>query len=382
MVVVIIVRPNGLFGSNRHDETDPLQGAHFLGDSDDSESITGRSGRWDKVLDLAPRVGVVALLMLGLFAPYVLGSNRLIALATFAAVDAIAVYSLWLCFRLAGVLLIAQAGFVGVGAYVTALVAIHITTNFYAQMALSIVAGAIVAGLFALVSLRASGSYFLIVLFALSSLLVIALSNGGTLTGGVNGLVLPTAPRPFGNAVDFSDPHTFYYLVFGLLCATVFGLWLVGRSRFGRLLTTLRDNEPLARSLGLNTFWYRVAALTLSGAVAGMGGTLYVYAQVGIEPDFFNAGASIKLVLMMILGGAGTLVGPAVGAATVIFLPEIFSFSPYQSQLAYGVLLVAIIVILPLGIVGTLRQRYRQVAAWFGVARRPVVRPTVEAIEP
>jgi branched-chain amino acid transport system permease protein len=281
---------------------------------------------------------------------------------TFAVVNAIAVYSLWFAFRHAGIFSVAQAGFVGIGAYATVILTIHFQINFWEQILISVLLGAALAAVFGYIALRASGTYLLILLFALSELEIIVIQNWSDVTGGYVGITLPTAPDPFGGAISFANPIALYYLVLAFAAISVALLAWLATTRFGKLLASLRDNEMLAQSLGLNTFRYKLLALTVSGAVAGLGGAALVYVAIGIAPPYFSVNASIQYSLMMLLGGSGTLIGPMVGALVATFLPDVLHFDPYESQLVYGLLLVLIIVVLPTGAIGALRQAYFRLA--------------------
>jgi ABC-type branched-subunit amino acid transport system permease subunit len=289
---------------------------------------------------------------------------------TFAVVNAIAVYSLWFAFRHAGIFSVAQAGFVGIGAYATVILTIHFQINFWEQVLISVLLGAALAAVFGYIALRASGTYLLILLFALSELEIIVIQNWSDVTGGYVGITLPTAPDPFGGAISFANPIALYYLVLAFAAISVALLAWLATTRFGKLLASLRDNEMLAQSLGLNTFRYKLLALTVSGAVAGLGGAALVYVAIGIAPPYFSVNASIQYSLMMLLGGSGTLIGPMVGALVATFLPDVLHFDPYESQLVYGLLLVLIIVVLPTGAIGALRQAYFRLANRVAV-RRP-----------
>jgi len=357
MVAIILWRPYGLFRSAEAAGGDPLQGDHLLADAAglNAEVLAGRAGR---VLKELPRIGFAALVVLMATVPLWVDSYHTLSLMTFAVVNAIVVYSMWFAFRYAGIFSVAQAGFLGIGAYATVILTIHFSINFWEQILISAVLGAALAAVFGLIALRASGTYLLILLFALSELEIIVIQNWSGITGGVNGITLPTAPDPFGGAISFTDQINLYYLVVTFAGFTILVLWALARSSFGKLLASIRDNETLAQSLGLNTFRYKLLALTVSGAVAGLGGALLVFVAIGIAPAYFTVNASIQYSLMMLLGGSGTLAGPLVGSLIATFLPDLVHLQPYQAQFVYGVLLVIIIVTLPTGVIGALRQYY------------------------
>ena len=371
MVVIIIVRPQGLFASAGHDAVDPLAGVQFseIGSGRRLVAVDSTLGRR---LALGPRLGVLLIFALGAAAPFLLPTTRSVTLGAFALVNAIGVYSMWFAFRHAGIFSIAQAAFVGVGAYTTALVTLDWGLNFWLVLLMAVVGGIVASAAFGWVAFRASGSYQLIILFSLTELQVQVLQNLISVTGGANGIVLATPADPLFGLVDFSlqNPSNLYYLAFVLACAVIGVLWWLGTTRFGVLLASLRDNEPLAQSLGLNTFRYKVAALMVSGGCAGLGGVLYIYTSVAVSPDYFNSSASIQMALMMLLGGVGTVMGPMIGSLIATFLPEFLNIGPYQSQLLYGILLIVIILVLPSGVVGTLRQQYLKYAERLAVKQR------------
>jgi branched-chain amino acid transport system permease protein len=361
MVAIILWRPYGLFRSAEAVGGDPLKGDHLLGGGA-GLSLAALATRLGPILERVPQIGVVAFVAVLAAVPFWVDSYHTLSLMTFAVVNAIAVYSMWFAFRYAGIFSVAQAGFVGIGAYATVILTIHFQINFWEQVLVSIVLGAALAAVFGYIALRASGTYLLILLFALSELEIIVIQNWRIVTGGDIGITLPTAPDPFGGAISFANPIALYYLV--LVFATVavaFLAWLA-TTRFGKLLASLRDNEVLAQSLGLNTFRYKLLALTVSGAVAGLGGAVLVYVAIGVAPQYFSVNASIQYSLMMLLGGSGTLIGPMVGALMATFLPDVLHFEPYQAQLVYGLMLVLIIVLLPTGVIGALRQSYFRAA--------------------
>jgi branched-chain amino acid transport system permease protein len=357
MVAIILWRPYGLFRSAEAVGGDPLQGGHLLGGAAglSRDVLASRVG---PILKQLPRIGFAVLVVLMATVPLWVDSYHTLSLMTFAVVNAIVVYSMWFAFRYAGIFSVAQAGFLGIGAYATVILTIHYSINFWEQIVISAVLGAALAAVFGFIALRASGTYLLILLFALSELEIIVIQNWAPLTGGVNGITLPTAPDPFGGAISFTDSINLYYLVVAFAGFAILVLWILARSSFGKLLASLRDNEILAQSLGLNTFRYKLLALTVSGAVAGLGGALLVFVSIGIAPAYFTVNASIQYSLMMLLGGSGTLAGPLVGSIVATFLPDLVHIQPYQAQLLYGLMLVVIIVALPTGVIGAARQYY------------------------
>jgi ABC-type branched-subunit amino acid transport system permease subunit len=161
-------------------------------------------------------------------------------------------------------------------------------------------------------------------------------------------------------------------------------VFFVDRSRFGRHLDSLRENEPLARSLGLNASLYKIAAFAFSGAIAGVGGALYMYQSVSIAPSLFTGFATIIFPLMVILGGSRVVWGPPLGAFVLTFLPYWLDLGPTGTQYAYGIALILFMTFLPEGIgPGVLRLLKAVVARVTGRPSAPLpLPPDTVAAEP
>ena len=290
--------------------------------------------------------------------PWILPTARLLTLAIIAAINVVALYGLALLYGQTGILSVAHAALWGVGAYAGALLAKHASWNFWAALPIAIVAAAVLAGLLAYPSFRVKGHHFLILTFAFGELFVIVMNNGEDFgTGGAEGVqILDKIPPVFG--VRFDSLEAFYFLVLVFLFLSMSAACLIVRSSMGRTLRAIRENELLAESLGINTLYYKIVIFSISGAFAGMSGLLYAYHLHHIAPQIFGAFASIQLILILLLGGARTVLGPIVGASIVFFLPEVIKFDPIESRILYGALLVLVILILPRGVTLGIRDQY------------------------
>jgi branched-chain amino acid transport system permease protein len=212
-------------------------------------------------------------------------------------------------------------------------------------------------------SLRGTATGFVILTFALSELLVTIFTNWTSLTGGAVGFVLGASPGRLGG-LDLGESLTFYYLTVGfLLLIVALGLGL-RHTTFGRRLMTIRDNERLARSLGLDITRHKLAIFAIGGAVAAIGGQLTLYQDRFVEPNLFDVFTAINVQLVVIIGGIASPIGPIIGALIVLFLPEVLHLSPTQSQLAYGVMLVLMATLLPQGLTGALDGAGRWLTRW------------------
>jgi branched-chain amino acid transport system permease protein len=306
---------------------------------------------------------VLAVLVVGAMVAFPLlnPGYRLLSLAVTTGFTAIALYGLALQFGQAGILSVGHAGIVGVGAYVAAIMATQFGAGFWLALPISMLVAALAAAVVGLPALRVGGQHYIIITFCFSALLVIALTNGGTLTGSATGLdVGPIAPV-FG--INFALIKNTYALVAITLVICIGITYVIVNSAYGRTLRAIRENEPLARAIGINTKRQKLGAFFLSGAFAGLAGILQTYYLRHISPPLYGAFPSLYLALMIMLGGARYLYGPLVGAIIVTFLPEVGHLDPIDARIAYGVALLAVILLLPGGVSGGIAEMYRALAA-------------------
>jgi branched-subunit amino acid ABC-type transport system permease component len=349
MTLILVWRPTGLFRGTESGSEEGF-GANWALPALRRPPVAGWAGRLRTAANPLAIVVLVVLLL-----PAVLPTARSMAVATTAVITAIIAYSLWLTFHHAGIFSIVQGALVGAGAYMAGILGHRLGFSFWLEVPFSVLAGATVAFLMGVISLRASASYFLILTFALSELVIAVLTNWQSLTGGPLGLLMPGRPDALG-PIDFNDPVAMYYLVVAFLLVALAVIIAIERSAFGRRLHTIRDNERLARSLGLNTFAHKLAIFTIGGAVAGLAGCLYLYQQRYVEPTQFSALAAINIALVVILGGIRSGAGPIVGAFVFGFLPELLQLGPNQSRVAFGILLIVLVLVLPGGVMGGVPQ--------------------------
>lgn len=248
-----------------------------------------------------------------------------------------------------------HAVFFGTGAYVSTIFQLRYGFNPWLGLPLGAASGALVGWIIGHLSFRAGlrGSYFALVTLAFAEAFRI-LANSIEITRGGLGMLIRLDTR-LAN-FQFADRRA-WYLVVLLLCALAFGiaLWLE-RSRFGARLMALRENEDAARALGVDVLATKVRALSISGALTAMGGVFYAQYYLYIDPPIaFGVEKSVEMLLAAMIGGAGTVLGPLVGAAAVHLLADTTRALvelPGLAPLLYGVVLVAIVGFLPQGLVG------------------------------
>lgn len=262
----------------------------------------------------------------------------------------------------AGQLSFGHAVFFGVGAYASSILQLKLGANPWLGLPAGALAGALVGALIATLSFHAGlrGSYFALITLAFAEAFRI-LANSVGFTGGGVGLLVPLKPG-FENFQ--LERIGFYYLIAALAALSVLtAMWLT-RSRFGARLAAIRENEDAAKALGINTFLEKVKVLALSGALAGMGGCFYAQYFLYIDPSVtFGVDKSVEMLLVAMIGGAGTVYGPLIGALLLTLVGEwtrALTDAQGLSLIIYGALLVAVIAFLPNGLIDVFRWRKRR----------------------
>jgi branched-chain amino acid transport system permease protein len=312
-------------------------------------------------LRLPSREEIVAAVVLTIFLasfPWLHPGYRFLSLAITTGFTAIALYGLGLQFGQAGIMSVGHAAFMGIGAYTAGILATKLGVGFWAALPFSVLFSALFAALIGLPSLRVSGQHYIIITFCFCALLNVALTNGGTFTGGATGLDVGSIDPVFG--INFDRLLNAYYLVVLLLLFCLLGTYLMVNSAYGRTLRAIRENESLARAVGINANFHKIGALAVSGAFAGLAGILQAYYLRHISPTLYGPFPSLYLALMVMLGGSRLLYGPLIGAIIVSFLPEVMHLDPIDSRIAYGVCLLLVILLLPGGVSAGLLSIYRR----------------------
>jgi branched-chain amino acid transport system permease protein len=302
---------------------------------------------------LALAVGVLALVAL----PLVLSSYQL-GLLTKMLIFAVFAMSLDLVQGYAGLPSLGHAAYFGVGAYAVALLALYVRDNFWLDFGAGLAAAAACAALFGLLALRAHGSYLLMITLALAQVVWGVAFGWRWLTGGDDGL--PGVPRPgAGLPLSLAGALPFYYFVLVMFVLAAGALALIVRSPFGRALVGIRESERRMEVLGYNTWLHKYVAFVLAGTFAGLAGNLFVYYNGFVSPAYCSIVFSAMALIMVILGGAGTLLGPVLGSIAIVFLENVISAATQRWLLVLGIIYVAVTLYAPSGLVGLLRVRAR-----------------------
>jgi branched-chain amino acid transport system permease protein len=245
-----------------------------------------------------------------------------------------------------------QAAYLGVGAYLTAILAtkfnIGLGWDFWLVIAMGMAAGAATAAFFGLFAIRASGVYFLMITLALGMCVWGLAYRWNSLTGGDNGINM--RGRPKLGELAFSNDLTFFYVVLGFFIAALFALHLLVSSPFGKSLVGIRERELRMRILGYNTWLHKYIAFVIAGAFGGLAGVLWAHLNGIVSPSDLILTTSVDALLMVVLGGPGTLVGGLIGATVVVFLREYLATLVQWWQYVLGAVYVLTILYLPGGI--------------------------------
>jgi branched-chain amino acid transport system permease protein len=298
-------------------------------------------------------------------------SLRLFMLFTIYAIVALGLNVL---VGLAGLISLGQAGLFALGAYTGAILATRLGLDFV----LAAIAGTAVAGAFgallAYPTVRVRGVYLAVITIAFGLIVENVIIEWHHLTGGTTGISSIPKPTLFGWPLG---GFRYYSVLAVLLFLVVVVTHNIKQSRYGRAMLAVSQSETAARGAGLNVAGVRTLAFVIAAATAGLGGVLYAFLNLYISPDSFTFNDSIRFLLMVVLGGAGSTVGALLGALVLTYLPEYLQQLQYWQQFAYGLLLALVMFVLPHGIFGTLSNLFTR---FFGRATTPPPMP-VDGIE-
>ena len=258
----------------------------------------------------------------------------------------------------AGMFHMGHAAFYAIGAYTTAI----LNTSYGVPVLWTLPLSGLAAALFALAVARPiihlRGDYLLIVTIGMVEIVRIALINDVFgITGGANGIFGIDRPQLFGFKIR--QPQHFFYLIWLFVGLTILLFSLLERSRFGRALNYLREDEVAAEGSGINTAAYKLAAFVLGAGWAGMAGTVFAAKMTIISPESFSFWESVVLFMIVILGGAGNIAGVILGAFLVVGLPEVFRDFASARMLFYGLAMMFMMIYRTQGILPPRPRVYR-----------------------
>jgi ABC-type branched-subunit amino acid transport system permease subunit len=347
MALVLLVRPQGLFGAVGLSSAKWTEQRSSFEDYD-SPSAWARLAS-ERIAEWRAPLSIAALCVL----PWVLPSQ---ALAVNVLIYGLFAVGYNLLFGYTGLLSFGHAAFFGAGAYVTGISIGHFGVSWFAGMALGVAAAGVLAFAMGALSIRTRGIYFAMVTLALAQLVYYTALQASSWTGGENGLRGFTVSRIGIGAlsVDFLNPVVKYYVI---LVFVAIALWFLSRilaSPFGGVIEAIRENEGRAVACGFNVARTKLLAFVLSGLFCGLAGALSALHLSIVPLDALGYATSGQVVMMTLLGGAGTFFGPFIGAFTMIVMEDALSQWTSHWQLILGAVFVLFVLYLPQGIWGAL----------------------------
>jgi branched-chain amino acid transport system permease protein len=310
------------------------------------------------------KLGVLVIL---LFLPFLLGNQYYVHVAVKMAIWCIAVLGLGILVGFTGQISVAHSTFLGIGAYSSALLALKLSFPFWACLILAGLISAMIGLLIGYPFLRLKGHYFAISTLAFCILMEQIFSNWKFLTYGPEGVTMgpgevmgipsPQLGHPAIGVFEFSTKISYYYLVLGFLLLAIYVMYGLLNSKSGRALVAMREDEDLARSVGIDPTKYKLFAFFLSSLFAGIAGSLYAHYVKFLSANSFNFLESFYILMAVIMGGKDSIVGMILGAILINLLPELLSFpssAPMISAISIAILattLILIIIFLPRGLI-------------------------------
>ena len=257
------------------------------------------------------------------FAMQALDETFYISMASRMLIFGLAAVSLNLVLGYGGLVSFGHAAFVGIGAYTVGILITEGVPNGWIGFALAMAIAAAFAAVIGAVSLRTRGVYFIMITLAFAQM-VFYLVNSVKAYGGDEGLNL-SERSAFGFGLDLKDDTAFYFFVLALLAASLFGIHRLMHSRFGRVILAIRDDEVRAESIGYPVYRYKLILFVMAGALGGLAGALMVNQQNYVSPNLLHWTQSGLLMVMVILGGVGTLAGGLWGAIVLLTLEDVIA---------------------------------------------------------
>ena len=298
------------------------------------------------VLHLLPKILLVVLV---LAIPMLVPNNYYMGLANLALIYIIVAIGLNFIYGYTGYISFAQAGFFGIGAYTSALLAVDGHMDFWVTLPLSALVAAVVGIMLGIPALKLSGHYLAMCTIGFGIIVQMILQNWTAFTHGAQGI--GGIPGISLGPWVISNPTQYYYFTLVFACLATLLSWIIEHSNLGRSFKAVREDEIAASTSGINLTFTKVFSFALSALFAGFAGGLYAHMSSYISPDTFSFDQSIIFFTMVLVGGAGTVWGPIVGAVLLTFIPELLRFLQEYYMALFGIGICLAMLFMPQGIV-------------------------------
>ncbi len=297
------------------------------------------------------KVFFIALAVLIVLTPYISPSQYILRIIIMVGIYTILALALGLVTGYTGQVSLGHASFYAIGAYTSALLSTHFGLNFFITVPISAIVAAIGGLLLGLPTLRLSGTYLAIATLGFCEVVRMILLNWQSVTNGPLGVSKIPRPSIFGYELTLAN-NGLYYLMIVLLILTTACMIAIVRSKMGRALKAIREDELAATMMGIKTTYYKVLAFVISAFFSGLAGAFYAHLIRYIDPNTFVFDTSIMILSIVILGGMGTINGMFLGSALLVSFPEVLRFLQEYRFVVYGIVLVMMMRFRPQGIMG------------------------------
>jgi branched-chain amino acid transport system permease protein len=307
-------------------------------------------------LTLRNGAATVLILALALLPVYAKLADDLFLLTLFTRIVilALAAVSLNLILGFGGMMSFGHAAYLGIGGYAVAILAFEGIQSGFVQWPVALAASALFALVIGALSLRTRGVYFIMITLAFAQMAYYII-GGLARYGGDDGLTIQKRSQ-FVSALNLTDKVQFYYVCLALLFAAIFLVWRIVNSRFGLVIQGARSNEARMRAIGFPTYRYKLACFVIAGTLCGLAGALLANQADFVSPAMLYWTRSGDLMIMVILGGMGSVIGPVFGAVALLVLEEVLSGITEYWQIILGPLLLLVVLFARGGIDGLLAQ--------------------------
>lgn len=316
--------------------------------------VSAKMGAPRPQVAIGSKVAWAAVFLLALLLP--LSHNEYwITIASRILIFSILAVSLDLILGYGGMLSLGHAAYFGAGAYVTAAWLLSGSDNGLLHLVSAVLGSAVLALVIGLLCARAYGIYFIMLTFAFAQMIYYT-AVGQELFGGDDGVSLPLHSR-FGGVIDLGNRVHFFYFSLACLIFVLYGCNRLVHSRFGMVLAASRQNAVRLETLGISPYPYKVTAFAIGGALAGLAGFLAANLNAYCSPNFLSWKVSADLIIMVIVGGVGSLYGGVVGAAVFLLVQEVLSAYTDRWMIIFGPLLVLVALYWNRGLLALFRRK-------------------------
>ena len=296
----------------------------------------------------------LTLLIVAILLPFILTGDYFGHLLVMTCIFGVLALGLDIIMGYMGQISLGHAAFFGIGAYTSALLSLRVGLSVWLSGLTAIIFVGILGFFIGYISLsRTRGVPFAIVTFGFGLALWLLCANWYDLTRGFSGISRiphPVIAIPWLPKIEFKSPISYYYLVLACLVLTIYLIRRLLQCRFGRAIIALRENEDLAGSIGVDPLWYGTLAFALSAALAGLSGAAFAHFVRFITPNLLGMDYIFMMLIMVIVGGKGTILGPVLGAAIFVLVPEGLRMVEQFRPVLIGMFFLVCIIFLPGGV--------------------------------